>query len=292
LSRKSFVWGAGRYKTSFQRLLCSVFLLGLPYTAWLIFQSLVQIGFFHIKPIHFILEGEANQSLAKESAQDLNQSISKDVTQSFGKISTQKVVYESSMDAVYKMFKPLEGVNIWDIQTDAVAKKLWKLPWVKNFSIFKKWPNEIEVRIEVAPVLFIHYNKKQYRLFFEGYKWGGFLDSKKPELDKPLLVTESKNISDDIVTTTVYLLELLQKQKYLSVKNLEHIFWSPKKGYILQLKQPQTEVLLGFLDDGLDESKLNRVTHVLDYLDQHKIEARVIDSNFTKKVVVRLRNQF
>jgi cell division protein FtsQ len=37
--------------------------------------------------------------------------------------------------------------------------------------------------------------------------------------------------------------------------------------------------------------KADRVGQVLDYLEKHELDARVIDANLTKKVLVRLRKR-
>jgi cell division septal protein FtsQ len=225
-------------------------------------ESLVKSNFFNISKIDIILSGaDQDRDLLSQELLKMNQEIEK-----------------------------FYGSNLWEVNVDQIGKSLMKSSWVGDFTIVKNWPNQLEIKIEISPILFVTKTKSKTYLFFNSQKRAHetHVDFEELSLRFPELVTESDKLEEDVILSTYHALGLLKQRKHLSIQNIKKIYWNSRKGFRLQLREPNTEVLLGFLDE---PDRLDRVTRVMDYLKEHKIEARVIDSNFTKKVLVRLRNQ-
>jgi cell division septal protein FtsQ len=228
----------------------------------LAFQSLVKFNFFNISKIDIILSGEdKDRDVLAQELLLMNQEIGK-----------------------------LYGTNLWEVDVDRIAQNLVKAPWIKEFTIVKNWPNQLKINIQTSPIIFVARSKSKSFLFFRSQKSGHQTNVDFAELCSrfPELVTDSGKLNEELILNTLHALSLLENQKHFSFQNIKKISWDSHKGFNVHLRDPNTEVLLGFLDE---PDRLDRVTRVMDYLKEHKIEARVIDSNFTKKVLVRLRNR-
>jgi cell division septal protein FtsQ len=191
-----------------------------------------------------------------------------------------------------KHLRKFENVNIWEVEVGEIGKKISQFAWVQDFTVLKSWPNTVEIKLQMAPVAFAVQEKQSLRLYFGNLR-STLISESDLSRDRynnfPILVTEDSKLTDDVISSTYHTLSLLKHHKYFDLGNIKIITWNSHKGFGIRLKEPKTEVLLGFLDE---PEKIDRVTRVIDYLKEHMIEARVIDSNFTKKVLVRLRNQF
>lgn len=234
--------------------------LFVPLILWGSFYSLVTSGFFEVSQIQINIEGSIDH----------------------------QALFQSELEQLKVKMQSLAGENIWDIQVDEMAQSFLPVAWIQDFIVLKSWPNQVTVMIQLAPLLFAIKEKKTYRLFFGSQKWSEAENELTQELQVPIVVTTEKKISQDTISNVYHLLDLLKGFPSLQSQNIKTIYWDSTKGFKLKLRDPNSEVLLGFIED---PDKLVRVTRVIEYLKQHKIEARVIDSNFTKKVLVRLRNQ-
>lgn len=80
----------------------------------------------------------------------------------------------------------------------------------------------------------------------------------------------------------------LPEEGLFSQKSISEIHFKPKSGFELVLMKHGTRVLVA--EDELSQ-KSSRIEQVLNYLENQRIEGRVIDVRFSKKVVVKPRNQ-
>jgi len=225
-------------------------------------HALSKSNFFNISKIDLVLTGE-----------DLDRDLlRKDIVNLEGQI------------------RNLSGLNLWQVDVDQIGRDLLKTPWINRFTVVKSWPNFLQIEIEMSPIIFFKKTKSHFEVFFGTHKFRRFGHEKDGLLTSrfPELVTYNEAINDEVIAHTYHVISLLKDKKYLSNNNIQTITLDSNKGYRIQLRDPNTEVLLGFVDE---PDRLERVTRVIEYLKEHKIEARVIDSNFTKKVLVRLRNQ-
>jgi len=200
-------------------------------------------------------------------------------------------LFSFDVESLRKHLKKYENVNMWEVEVGEIGQKLSQIPWVEDFIVFKSWPNKIEIKLQMSPIAFSVQESQSTRIYFGNTRFTVVTQqnlSSNGLGNFPNLVTENAKLTEDVISSTYHTLSLLKNRKYVDPKNIKSIIWNAQKGFRLLLKEPKTEVLLGFLDE---PERIERVTRVIDYLKEHQIEARVIDSNFTKKVLVRLRNQ-
>ena len=103
----------------------------------------------------------------------------------------------------------------------------------------------------------------------------------------PLLKGSAFYYKHELRKSAVHLLaQLPQNGSALSVSQIESLEYDEKDGFALNLKVSQVKVQMG--SDRI-KVKTARVEQVLNYLMSRQMEARVIDANLSKKVLVRLR---
>jgi hypothetical protein len=86
---------------------------------------------------------------------------------------------------------------------------------------------------------------------------------------------------------TFQLLKDLKSNERFSTEKVSEIHHDKVEGFTVWMNDGQTSVKLGI--ENL-ETKTSLVDRVMEYLDQERVRARVIDARFKKKVVVRPRN--
>lgn len=225
------------------------------------FLALNKGDFFKIENLEFSLEGPVNQ----------------------------QGYFEAQVKKTQQDFDGLIGSSIWDVSRKNIQEILLAKPWVEGFMLIKHWPSSIEVSIQISPVLFFISHKGKLRPYFANHQQGGEVkDISELNIAPTIEFQTSGNIDEPILRDAATLAQTISSTNLMGHQNIEKIHWSKAKGFRAFLHSPKTEVLLGSADF---IGRAERVTQVLEYLQRHQIEARVIDSNFTKKVLVRLRNQ-
>jgi hypothetical protein len=74
----------------------------------------------------------------------------------------------------------------------------------------------------------------------------------------------------------------------VSQKTVSEIYFDRAKGLVLVLLPDGVEILLGNQDHA---RRVLRIRRVVEYLQSEDIKGKTIDARFSKKVVVRLRNE-
>lgn len=176
--------------------------------------------------------------------------------------------------------------NIWNIDRLAVEGLFVDRPFIADFLVTKHWPNQLEVTLKMSKVILWMENNRGIRPLFDNQKWGQYIKSTDQNFTPRWWIEheESENNRLKIYDVT----QALLKNKKLNIQNIEKIMFTDTNNIKLSLKSKQTDILLTEADF---TSQVERVTQVLEYLDRYQIEARVIDSQYTKKVLVRLRTR-
>lgn len=176
--------------------------------------------------------------------------------------------------------------SMWKINLSKVAKNLEQIKWIERASVQRRWPNSLIVTVEPYEVKLLFMGKNGKLLpVTEG---GEFLDpiETKQAPDVALLEGEVFVKKPELRKKAVDVLQELPHEGSFSQKTISEVRYDSKEGFWMTLIKSGIQVKMGEDKIGL---KAARVSKVVDYLDSREFDARVIDANLSKKVLVRLR---
>lgn len=186
------------------------------------------------------------------------------------------------------------GRPLWEIDIFKIEKSLKEQPWIENITLSKIYPDELIIKIEPRKILAnIRKSPSQVQPVAED---NTLLSSTAITLSPvaPLLSHRSFLTDERLRESAILFLKDLPVEGNFSLQNVSEIVpvWKTKNHtsdiFRVFLKSTKTEVLIDTENVFL---KAQRVSRVIDYLEEHKMEDRIIDANFSKKVLVRPRNR-
>lgn len=197
----------------------------------------------------------------------------------------QELYLKPHLEKIKKQFSTVTGQSLWDIELLDISRKLKNEEWVEWVNIKRVWPATLEITVRPHEIKLLYVNKEILRPVIRD----GRVLQKVKLIDMPdVPVLEGKKFSDvDMRRRAVQVLESLPQDGSFSRNRISEVRHSDKEGFWVTLINSGTKVKLG--EDDL-EVKAQRVSQVVDYLKTQQFDARVIDANLSKKVLVRLRN--
>lgn len=183
-------------------------------------------------------------------------------------------------------FEKLRGKSLWRIDLDETARSLTAVPWIRKMQIRRHWPDRIEVRIEAKEARFLFIGKKGQ--LFPVLDDGTFMDSVAMENLPDVILLRGQDFVQNkkLLDRALRVLEEIPREGSFSRRSISEIRYDSKDGFWATMMKDGIGVKLG--EDQI-VLKSDRVSQVLEYLQAHSFDARVIDANLTKKVLVRLR---
>lgn len=223
---------------------------------------------------------------------------------SFWNLSQSGFLNLSSVDVVVENFteqkfylKPLIGEaqqsvsgyigqSLWKLNPKEIAKNIEALPWVDSVRVSLHWPASLRVEIKAKPisVLLARKNGSFQPVTQDGDLLPAVKAAQTP--DVAVLKGEVFETQREKRQQAVQLLNSVPEKGSFSQESISEIHFDDQDGFWIHLMYSGLRVNLG-QDQVLAKSM--RVSQVLNYLDQHQLDARVIDANLSKKVLVRLR---
>jgi cell division protein FtsQ len=216
---------------------------------------------------------------------------------SFFNIQKVEVVLDSPLQGQEQYLKPLvlnlesslkkyEGVSLWNIQLKNVSNDLAQFNWIENSSIKRSWPSSLTVKLRPYEVKLLYFNhtNKLYPII----KDGNFLDAVESSQAPDVALVEGEQFAKktELRKKAVDVIDQVPAQGSFSKKTISEIRYDGKEGFWMTLIKTGTQVKIGEDQVAL---KSARVSQVVDYLETRQFDARVIDANLSKKVLVRLR---
>lgn len=179
-----------------------------------------------------------------------------------------------------------KGQSLWNIKLNSITKEISDTAWIESSKIHRNWPATLTLKLKPYEVKLLFMNK-QGKLF-PIIKDGTLLlpvDSKQAP-DVAILEGESflKNI--ELRQKAVMAFEQIPVVGSFSKKTISEVGYDQKEGFWMTLVKSGVKVKMG---EDLVSIKAARVGQVVDYLEKHQFQARVIDANLSKKVLVSLR---
>lgn len=223
-----------------------------------------QIGFFNIKKIELTI----NKNSIKESNTSIDRYLSPFISEEKNKL------------------EKIKGQSIWKVNVKELSVKMLNKGWIENVEVRRDWPNRLEVVIQPKEIgaLLVQGSGEIVPIGVNGDLFAATPLSKSPDL--PIVRGKIFEQKKDLRIQVIKLIKSLPDHGSFSKKQISEIGYDDKEGFWLNVLPSKITIKMGFDSDLAREE---RISQVLDYLDRNNIQARVIDANFAKKVLVKLR---
>jgi cell division protein FtsQ len=199
---------------------------------------------------------------------------------------TQANFYQPLIQKLETQMSELKGQSLWSVKMSKVVQILNSENWIETHSIVRGWPRALQITVKPHDVKLLYLGKGgKYLPIIED---GSFLDSvdSKQAPDVTLLDGDVFAQKKELRTKAVEVLKEIPSEGSFSKKTISEMRYDPKEGFMVTLVKTGIQVKIGEEQVAL---KSARVAQVVDYLQTRQFEARVIDANLSKKVLVRLR---
>jgi cell division protein FtsQ len=198
-----------------------------------------------------------------------------------------RVAWGELNSLIEKELLTLKGQPMWRVSLVRVRQQLQRHSLLKNIEVQKSWPHTLEINYSLPELRAVYQDRRgDFRILVDGGQWINPVKwSNLPGL--PWL--RGDWIEKDLKTkeSVLNLLGQIPQQGPLAANQISEIQFTELDGFLLTLIKSGQQILFG--NDNFEIKSL-RVTQVLEYLQSRGLESRVIDANFSKKVLVRLRN--
>lgn len=196
----------------------------------------------------------------------------------------QSAYFNPLKDELNEELKKFEGTSLWSLSLRSINNVVLKNKWIRSVQIKKNWPNGLELNIVPVEIKFVMAGEAEKVLPITST--GEVLDpvdySRAPD---GIFLSSSflKNKQERAAVSK--LIREIPSRGFFSQQTISEIRIE-KDGFWVKLMRAGVDIKLGNDDVAI---KSARVSKVMEYLESHEMEARVIDADLSKKVLVRLR---
>lgn len=198
----------------------------------------------------------------------------------------QEQFLKPNVDSLEKTLGRYQGVSLWNVKLKGISKEVAQMGWVENARISRSWPATLSIKVKPYEVklLFMGKSGKLVPII----KDGSFLEpvEARQAPDVALLDGDSFVKKPELRKKAVDVIEQIPAEGTFSKKTISEIRFDDKEGFWMTMIKTGVRVKIGEDHVAL---KAARVSQVVDYLETRQFDARVIDANLSKKVLVRLR---
>ena len=198
----------------------------------------------------------------------------------------QEQFLKPNVDALEAALEKYRGVSLWNIKLKNVSKEISSMNWVDALNIKRSWPATLTVHVHPHEVklLFMAKSGKLVPII----KSGEFLDAVETREAPDVVLVEGEGFlkKTELRKKAVDVIEQIPAEGSFSKKTISEIRYDSKEGFWMTMIKTGIRVKMGEDQMAL---KAARVSQVVDYLETRQFDARVIDANLSKKVLVRLR---
>lgn len=243
-----------------KKLLLSLFvgLVMIPASVIGVLYSLNQNHFFALEQINIVVnEGDANSPFLKPMVNDINDDLEK-----------------------------LKGQSLWDLSLDQVSDGIAKADWIESLRVSRKWPKTLKLEIipKKVELVYLKSSGEMYPLVSDGTFLKAVGTGNSP--DAAILQGDAFEKNIEMRKKAISAVQEIPVEGKFSRKNISALHFDQKTGFWATLIESGMKVKMG--EDRI-ALKSARVSQVLEYMESRGLEARVIDANLSKKVLVRLR---
>ena len=198
--------------------------------------------------------------------------------------SSQQQYFAPRQEQLKRQLEKFNKESLWSLSLREVRKVVLANEWVKAVSIKKSWPDSLELQIEPVEIGFVAFDKAGLvrPLTGQGKLLAAVPVSQAP--DAILLKSDLTSSAEKRKQVTQLIRQVPAKGPF-SLETISEVRLE-KDGFWVKLMRSGIDIKLGTSEIPL---KAARVSKVVEYLESHQMDARVIDADLSKKVLVRLR---
>lgn len=178
------------------------------------------------------------------------------------------------------------GDPFWKISVEREAQSIKQDPWVESVDVIRRLPNTLLVSVtERKPIAVMGSGDGQFKFVDDT---GFVIGSADPRevAGHPALMGRNFQEQGSLRGKALDLLKSFPKEGSLSQTDISELQFSDEHGFQVILAKTGMVVELG--KDNLP-LHVDRARRVVQYLHQHGINASHVDSDYAKKVLVKLR---
>lgn len=181
----------------------------------------------------------------------------------------------------------IQNEFIWNAPLNKISDIVSEYNWIQNFKIIRHWPHRIEVKVQVREpqILFVNNDGLIQPVDSEGIILPLINFAEAPAL--PFLRGQIFLKQNVLRKKAVEFLNLLPQDGHFTKDKISDVSYQENDGFVLTLIWKSLKIKLGYEPSTLVGLRVNQV---LEYLQNRNIDGRVIDANFSKKVLVKLQN--
>jgi cell division protein FtsQ len=185
-----------------------------------------------------------------------------------------------------KKLKRFNGNSLWKLNLQEVSNLISSEKWIESVTLTRRFPSEVKVNLRLKKVnsLLVAKSGKLFPVVQDGSVLEAIDPRSAPNV--PLLVGDLLEKNEELRKKSMTALMEIPEQGAFSRSTISEIRFDPKEGFWMTLVKTGIKVKMG--EDHIN-LKSDRVSQVIDYMSAKDLDARVIDANLSKKVLVRLR---
>ncbi|MFA5515080.1 MAG: FtsQ-type POTRA domain-containing protein [Desulfuromonadales bacterium] len=199
-----------------------------------------------------------------------------------------------SREEVLGLSEIVPGVSIFQIDLNAVGRKIEENPWVAQAQVERVYPREVVIRIrERAPCAIVNLGYLYY-VDAEGVVFK--MLEPGDELDFPVLTgIERKFLLDQpeaagkIMTEAMSVFDAVAGRSDFTLGDVSELHYDQIEGYVLTTMAGGVPIRLGF---GSFAHKLDRLERIYPELKSRLATLKYIDLNVADRVIVRVNSRF
>jgi hypothetical protein len=214
---------------------------------------------------------------------NLNYSYSEGITED----SDTYTYLEHVRPQLEKQVSKYVGKSLWELDIFEIEKELETLPWVQNIIITRRFPSDLHIEIEPKKIVanIIKTPSKVQPVAYDSTLLSDVEITKAPSV--PILSSKHFVRSENLRKKALQFLSELPEEGSFSYREISEISPFRNDEFQVLLKNSKALVLINVENVPI---KAERISRVIEYMDPSEMKGRVIDSNFSKKVLVRPRN--
>jgi len=201
-------------------------------------------------------------------------------------IPSQRQFLKPSVLNLEEQLLRFKGESLWEISLRKVSDLIENKEWVRSVHVSRSWPSTLKVTVKAHEVKMLYIGQQQQ--LYPVVEDGRLLSPVSSELAPDVVLLDGDKFyrRPELRKRAVEVLNEIPSEGAFSRPQISEVRYDQKEGFWFTLVRSGIEVKMG--EDQV-AIKAARVSQVLDYLQQRQIDARVIDANLSKKVLVRLR---
>lgn len=188
---------------------------------------------------------------------------------------------------------PLGKVNLFDLNLNAVEKRVLTHPWIRRVNLVKRFPQTLSINVVFRDpqALLQHREGDLSYIDADGVVFGRVNVLARSNLP---LISGIQQEDTEHLRQALRLLDTWEKSELKGISRVSSLSWEKERGfrawvvYPMQESRSRTQIHLG-VDTSSSEvdSQFHRLGSVIQYLSQHSIAANQIWADSGKKIVVR-----